>query len=346
MTRGAIKCSELESAASSPERPPRGVRGFPTGETQVESEPEPIIGESAAIRRVLEQADQVAATNATVLLIGESGTGKELFARRIHASSKRRQRSMVRVNCAAIPTTLMESELFGHEQGAFTDARTRRLGRFEMAHRSTIFLDEIGDLPLEVQVKLLRVLEVRQVERLGSSAPVAIDTRIVAATHHDLERGIADGSFREDLFYRLNVFPIRLPPLRERDEDIPTLVWRFVNECACCSKRIAAIPAQNMTALRGYSWPGNVRQLRNAVERAMILATGPELTIPVPNTTSLAPNCSTKLVDVQKIHIRAALERAGWRIRGVGGAADRLGLRPTTLESRMAKLGLFRPSES
>jgi len=347
MTRGAVKCGELESAASSHEWPPSGVRGFLTGETQVESEPEPIAGESAAIRRVLEQADQVAATNATVLLIGETGTGKELFATRIHASSKRRQRSMVRVNCAAIPTTLIESELFGHERGAFTDARTRRLGRFEMAHRSTIFLDEIGDLSPEVQVKLLRVLEVRQIDRLGSSAPIAIDTRIVAATHSDLEQRIADGSFREDLFYRLNVFSIKVPPLRERAEDIPTLVWRFVDDySADYGKRIETISAQNMTALRHYSWPGNVRELRNAVERAMILAIGPELTIPVPNAKSPSTNCSTKLVDVQKTHIRTVLESTGWRIRGVGGAADRLGLRPTTLESRMAKLGLFRPSES
>ena len=230
---------------------------------------------------------------------------------------------MVRVNCAAIPTTLIESELFGHEQGAFTDARARKLGRFEIANRSTIFLDEIGDLPPEVQVKLLRVLEERQIERLGSSASIAIDTRIVAATHRDLEQRIADGSFREDLFYRLNVFPIRVPALRERAEDIPALVWRFVDEySAAYGKRIAAIPEQNMTALRHYSWPGNIRELRNAVERAMILATRPELTIPVPNAASQAANNSTRLDDVQKTHIRNVLETTGWRIRGIGGAAD------------------------
>jgi transcriptional regulator with GAF, ATPase, and Fis domain len=307
----------------------------------------PIIGDTAAIRHALEQADLVAETNATVLLTGETGTGKELFATRIHALSERRLRPMVRVNCAAIPTTLIESELFGHEPGAFTDARGRKLGRFEIANRSTIFLDEIGDLPPEVQVKLLRVLEERHIERLGSSASIAIDTRIVAATHCDLEQRIAAGTFREDLLYRLNVFPIRVPPLRERAEDIPALVWRFVHEySAAYGKRIEAIPEQSMTALRQYSWPGNVRELRNAVERAMILATRPVLTIPVPKATARAASCSARLDDVQKTHIRHVLETTGWRIRGIGGAADRLGLKPTTLETRMAKLGLTRPRAS
>ena len=325
--------------------PPGGARTSRPAETRAASARQPIVGESRAIRRVLEEADRAAATNATVLLLGETGTGKELFAARIHDSSARRQHAMVRVNCAAIPTTLIESELFGHEPGAFTDARTRRAGRFEIANRSTIFLDEIGDLGPEVQVKLLRVLEAQHIERLGSCVPIPIDTRIIAATHRDLQQGIADGRFREDLFYRLNVFPIRLPALRERAEDIPALVWRFVDEySAAYGKRIEAIPAPNMAALRQYSWPGNIRELRNAIERAMILTTGRELTIPVPKANDHAAHCSSRLDDVQRMHIRHVLETTGWRIRGIGGAANRLGLKPTTLETRMAKLGLFRPT--
>jgi transcriptional regulator with GAF, ATPase, and Fis domain len=304
----------------------------------------PIEGESAAIRRVLEQASQVAATDATVLLLGETGTGKELLAGEIHARSRRRDRQMVSVNCAAFPATLLESELFGREKGAYTDAFERQIGRFELADRSTIFLDEIGDLPLDVQVKLLRVLEERRIERLGSVKSITVDTRIVAATHRDLDRRILEGTFRADLFYRLNVFPIRLPPLRERREDIPLLVWRFVEEfSASFDKRITDITPDNMAALQRYSWPGNVRELRNTIERAMILSTGPRLAIPVPTPLSLARPRSVKLVDIQKEHIRRVLETAGWRIRGIGGAADRLGLRPTTLETRMAKLGLSRP---
>ena len=336
------------NATTSHRSPAESMRPCRIAETQggIGSGRTPIIGESAAIKRVLEQADQVGATKATVLLIGETGTGKELFATRIHALSERRHHAMVRVNCAAIPATLIESELFGHEQGAFTDARIRKMGRFEVAHRSTIFLDEIGDLTSEVQVKLLRVLEERQIERLGSSASISIDTRVIAATHRDLEQRIADGSFREDLFYRLNVFPIRLPPLRERVEDIPALVWRFVGEFSTAyGKRIEAIAEHNMTELRHYSWPGNIRELRNAVERAVILSRGPELRIPVPKATpQSAKTCGVKLDDVVKTHIRKVLETTKWRIRGTGGAAEQLGVKPTTLETRMAKLGLVRPT--
>ncbi len=304
-----------------------------------------IIGQSAAVQRVLDQVRQVAATDSTVLLLGETGTGKELFATQIHEQSARRGKAMVRVNCSAIPSTLIESELFGREKGAFTGALARQIGRFELAERSTIFLDEIGDLPPDVQVKLLRVLEERQIERLGSPRSIHVDVRIVAATHRNLEQRIADGSFREDLFYRLNVFPIQVPPLRERAEDIPLLVWRFVDEFAkAFGKRIEAVPRENMAALQRYPWPGNIRELRNVVERAMILASGPRLTIALPTTVATAGKRSLKLQDVEKDHLRSVLESTGWRIRGAGGAAVRLGIRPTTLETRMAKLGLKRPN--
>jgi formate hydrogenlyase transcriptional activator len=303
-----------------------------------------VVGQSLAIRRVLKQVQQVAPTDSTVLLLGETGTGKEILATQIHELSARRGRSMMRVNCSAIPATLMESELFGREKGAFTGALSRQIGRFELADHSTIFLDEIGDLPPEVQVKLLRVLEERQIERLGSPMGIHVNVRIIAATHRDLEQRIAEGTFREDLFYRLNVFPIQVPPLRERAEDIPFLVWRFVEEFAkSFGKCIDAIPRENLAALQRYSWPGNIRELRNVVERAMIVATDTRLTVPVPPATSAAIRLSDRLADVQREHIRGVLESSGWRIRGAGGAADRLGLRPTTLETRMAKLGLRRP---
>jgi transcriptional regulator with GAF, ATPase, and Fis domain len=286
----------------------------------------------------------VAVTDATVLVLGETGTGKELIASYIHAHSERHHREMIRVNCAAIPPTLIESELFGREKGAYTDAFTAQIGRFELAHRSTIFLDEIGDLSAGIQVKLLRVLEERQIERLGGAKSIAINTRVIAATHRSLEQRIADGSFRADLFYRLNVFPLRVPPLRERIEDIPVLTWRFIDEfSATFGKTIEDVPGDNIVALQRYLWPGNIRELRNAVERAMIQASGPRLRIPIPTPLSVAALRSQRLVDVQKDHIRKVLETSGWRVRGAGGAAERLGLRPTTLETRMARLGLTRP---
>jgi formate hydrogenlyase transcriptional activator len=253
---------------------------------------------------------------------------------------------MVRVNCAAIPAGLIESELFGRERGAFTDAVARQIGRFELADHSTIFLDEIGDLPAEVQVKLLRVLEERQIERLGSALGIKIDVRIVAATHQNLEQRVLEEAFREDLFYRLNVFPIQVPPLRERADDIPLLVWHFVEEFSrALDKRIDAIPRENIAALQAYAWPGNIRELRNVVERAMIGATGSRLTIalPRPHAQTAAPGKAvTRLADVEREHILNVLESTGWRIRGEGGAAERLGLRPTTLETRMARIGLKR----
>jgi transcriptional regulator with GAF, ATPase, and Fis domain len=305
------------------------------------------VGESEAMRRVLEQVKHVAATDSTVLLLGETGTGKEVIAAHVHALSARRERAMVRVNCSAIPATLLESELFGREKGAYTGAMASQAGRFELAHQSTIFLDEIGDLPADTQVKLLRVLEERQFERLGSPRAIRVDTRIIAATHRNLEQGIAAGTFREDLYYRLNVFPIQVPPLRERVEDIPLLVRRFVDELSqrLC-KHVEVIPAENMATLQQYRWPGNIRELRNVVERAMILATGPRLTLTLPAAPAGTHQRSARLADVEREHIRSVLESVGWRIRGAGGAAARLGLKPTTLETRMAKLGLSRPERA
>jgi len=254
---------------------------------------------------------------------------------------------MVRVNCSAIPSTLMESELFGREKGAFTGALARQIGRFELADHSTIFLDEIGDLPQDVQVKLLRVLEERQVERLGSPKGVHVDVRIIAATHRNLEKRIAEGSFRDDLFYRLNVFPIQVPPLKDRAEDIPLLVWRFVDEFSkAFGKRIEGISREDMAVLQRYSWPGNIRELRNVVERAMIVSTGAQLSIPLPAVAHPAGKRSLKLNDVEREHILSVLDSSGWRIRGAAGAASLLGLKPTTLEARMAKLGLARPKRA
>jgi formate hydrogenlyase transcriptional activator len=303
-----------------------------------------IVGQSPVIARVLEQVQQVAATDATVLLLGETGTGKELFASYIHELSSRHAHPMIRVNCAAIPATLIESELFGRERGAFTGSLARQVGRFELADHSTIFLDEIGDLPEDVQLKLLRVLEEKTIERLGSPRPIAVDVRIIAATHRNLEERIRLGTFRQDLYYRLNVFPIQVPPLRERVQDIPLLLWLFVDEFSkAFGKRIDSIDKDSMEALQRYPWPGNIRELRNLVERATIVTTSRRLIIPLPPTPLMATRRSPKLVDVEKEHIRAVLDSTGWRIRGAGGAADRLGLKPTTLETRMAMLGLRRP---
>jgi formate hydrogenlyase transcriptional activator len=305
-----------------------------------------IIGQSAAIRSVLDEVAQVAQTGATVLLSGETGTGKELVATAIHEQSSRGARAMVCVHCAAIPTALIESELFGREKGAYTGALTRQTGRFELADGSTLFLDEIGELPAEVQVKLLRVLQERQIERLGSSRPIRIDVRIIAATNRDLEQMVADGAFREDLYYRLNVFPIRVPPLRERPEDIPTLTWAFIDEFAkALGKRIESISKEHMQALQRYSWPGNVRELRNVVERAVIVSNGPRLVIEPPRAKAAGVRRHVRLQDVEREHIRGVLERTGWRVRGDAGAAELLGLKPSTLEDRMAKLGLRRPPQ-
>ncbi len=304
-----------------------------------------IVGTSVAIQQMLVQLKQVAATDSTVLLIGETGTGKEVLANWIHEQSGRRGRIMVCVNCAAIPATLIESELFGRERGAYTDAVSRQIGRFEAANHSTIFLDEIGELPTALQVKLLRVLEERRIERLGSPQSLPVNVRIIAATNRNLDQLVASGNFREDLFYRLNVFPVQVPPLRDRVDDIPELAWRFVAEFSVMfGKQISRITPRTMTALQRYAWPGNVRELRNVVERAMILATGSELTITLPDApVGPATSQLMKLEDVEREHIRAVLESTRWRIRGIHGAAEQLGVKPTTLESRMARLGVTRP---
>ena len=304
-----------------------------------------VVGRSPAIRSALADVQQVASTPATVLLTGETGTGKELFATQIHALSPRRERVMVRVNCAAIPAALIENELFGREKGAYTGAIARQAGRFEVADKSTLFLDEIGDLPIDVQVKLLRVLQEREIERLGSSKPIKVDVRIVAATNRDLEQAVANGTFREDLYYRLNVFPIRVPPLRDRAEDLALLVWSFVDEFSkAFGKEVTSIPKDSMLALQQYAWPGNVRELRNVIERAVIVATGPQLIIslPRPSSSPSVSHQSVALTDMEREHITAILERAKWRVRGAGGAAELLKMKPSTLESRMTKLGISR----
>jgi PAS domain S-box-containing protein len=314
-----------------------------------------IVGQTPGIRRVLHQVEQVAGTSATVLVAGETGTGKELVARAIHSSSPRRARPMLMMSGAALPATLIESELFGHEKGAFTGAMTRQIGRFEQAEGSTLFLDEIGELPLEVQVKLLRVLQHGQFERLGSTRTLTADVRIIAATNRDLEKMVKEGRFREDLFYRLNVFPIRLPPLRERAEDIPLLTWSFVREFGrTMARKIDSIPRTTMDALKRYQWPGNIRELRNVIERAMIVTQGPVLAVELPSHsggTILTPavpasedtrSDGATLDEIQRSHILAVLKRTGWRVSGKNGAAAILGMKPTTLESRMAKLGIKR----
>jgi transcriptional regulator with GAF, ATPase, and Fis domain len=247
---------------------------------------------------------------------------------------------MVKVSCAAIPAALIESELFGRERGAYTGALSRQIGRFEVAHQSTIFLDEIGELPAEVQVKLLRVIQERVIERLGSNQSIKVDVRIIAATNRNLEQAVQDKAFREDLFYRLNVFPIVVPPLRERVEDIPGLVWAFIDEISkSFGKPVTSISKESIRELQRHSWPGNVRELRNVIERAVIVATGSELRVSAPAPASRIPSNAMTLADLEVDHIRAVLERTNWRIRGAGGAAERRGLKPTTLESRMARFG-------
>jgi transcriptional regulator with GAF, ATPase, and Fis domain len=304
-----------------------------------------IIGHADPIRLVLRNAEQVAGTDSTVLLLGETGTGKELIARTIHDHSKRANRPMVKVNCAAIPTSLVESELFGREKGAYTGALTREVGRFELADNSTIFLDEVGELPLELQAKLLRVLQEGEFERLGSSRTLRVNVRVIAATSRNLTAAVKEGKFRPDLFYRINVFPITLPPLRERREDIPALVWHFIRELGSrMGRNVETVRTSTMKAFQSYSWPGNVRELRNLVERSLILSPGPELHAELPTSGEVELCPGTTLKEVECAHIRRILERSQWRIRGADGAAAILGLKPTTLESRLKKLGISRSS--
>jgi formate hydrogenlyase transcriptional activator len=308
-----------------------------------------IVGTSAALERVLAQADIVAPTSSTVLIQGETGTGKELIARAIHERSARRDRAFVKLNCAAIPSALLESELFGHERGAFTGACERKLGRFEVADGGTLFLDEIGEIPLELQPKLLRVLQEQEFERLGGTRTIRVDVRLVAATNRDLLRMVQEQRFRDDLYYRLNVFPIEAPPLRERPEDIPALVHHFVRRFAArMNRRIEAIPPETMHALQRHTWPGNVRQLENLVERSLILSTGPTLEVPLddlvasPIATPRADG-TRSLTGVARSQILSVLEEVNWMISGPRGAAVRLGIKRTTLQSMMKRLGIERP---
>ena len=315
-----------------------------------------IVGDSPALRRVMRQIDQVAKTDSTVLLLGETGTGKDLIATAIHRRSRRAERPLVRVNCAALPATLIESELFGHEKGAFTGALTRRPGRFELANGGTIVLDEIGELPLDLQASLLRVLQSGELERLGGSKTIRSDARVIASTNRDLESMVAEGSFRADLFYRLGVFPITVPALRERREDIPLLVAYFVEKLGPkLGRGRMRVPDRAMAELAAYDWPGNVRELENIVERSMIVSSGPELEVeglqrgPQETRPARAGDAGLEgeqfqtLAELERDYIRAVCERCGWKINGKCGAAERLGLQPNTLRSRMKKLGIRRP---
>jgi formate hydrogenlyase transcriptional activator len=300
-----------------------------------------IIGKSRCIMQVLNQVEQVAPTDSAVLIQGETGTGKELIAQSIHSLSSRKTEVMVKVNCAAMPAPLIESELFGREKGAYTGALSRQIGRFELAHNSTIFLDEVGELSFELQVKLLRVLQEGAFERLGSPKTIKVDVRIIAASNRNLLAEIAKGHFREDLFYRLNVFPIQVPPLRERTEDIPLLVWNFVNEFAeKMNKEIHHISQKSMDALQAYHWPGNIRELRNVIEHAVIISTNKELQIRLPAYTQSVTSEWQTLEENERCHILRALEKSNWRIKGKSGAAALLGLKPSTLYARMNKLAI------
>ncbi|HJZ70017.1 MAG TPA: sigma 54-interacting transcriptional regulator [Blastocatellia bacterium] len=318
-------------------------------EIRTEHNFEDLIGSSAVFKRILKQVETVAPTDSAVLIRGESGTGKELVARAIHNLSARRERTLVKINCAAIPTGLLESELFGHEKGAFTGAISQRIGRFELAHKGTLFLDEVGDIPLELQPKLLRVLQEQEFERLGSTRTQKVDVRLIAATNTNLEQMVADKRYRNDLYYRLNVFPVTIPPLRERREDIPALTRFFTQRYARrLKKRIEAIPAETMAALAGYHWPGNVRELEHFIERAVILTQGSDLEVSLselrqPAASAATGNVST-LEAAEREHILRALEETNWVVGGPKGAASRLGMKRTTLQSKMQKLGLERAS--
>ena len=307
---------------------------------------EEIVGQSPAIKEVFKAIEAVAPAGATVLITGETGTGKELAARALHHLSPRRGKALIKVNCAALPAGLVESELFGHEKGAFTGAIARKIGRFELAHGGTLFLDEIGDLPLELQPKLLRVLQEGEFERIGASHTIPVDVRVIAATNRDLEIAIRENRFRSDLYYRLNVFPIRLPPLRERTEDIPLLVrYLTLKYGPRLGKRISNVSPAIMKMLQTYSWPGNVRELENVIERATILSAGAELDLgwwPMTTGGRGREGGTRTLEEVEREHILSVLKLTGWRVSGERGAAGHLGMKPTTLEARMKKLGITR----
>ena len=343
----AVLREDGETEAARPAAVERGSETEPTG----------IVGDSAQLKVALDRLAQVAPLDTTVLLLGETGTGKELFARVLHETSRRRRKPLIRVNCAALPPTLIESELFGHERGAFTGAAVMRQGRFELADGGTILLDEVGDLAPELQAKLLRVLQEGEFERVGASKTRRVDVRVIAATHVDLETAVADGRFRADLYYRLSVFPVRLPPLRERPEDIPTLVWFFIHRHQReMGRRITSIPPHVIELLQQHDWPGNVRELENVIARAMIRSTDGTLQLDeVPSASAppagaprrigpvAGPEDQETLDAVQRTHIERVLRECGGRINGAGNAAVRLGLHPNTLRFRIKKLGVARP---
>jgi formate hydrogenlyase transcriptional activator len=324
---------------------------------------EEIVGKSAALRRILQQVATVAPTDSTVLIYGETGTGKELIARAIHNLSSRQSNSFVKLNCAAIPMGLLESELFGHEKGAFTGAIAQRIGRFELANHGTVFLDEVGEIPLELQPKLLRVLQEREFERLGGTRTFTTDARLIAATNRDLASMVEEQKFRSDLFYRLNVFPVRVPSLRERPEDIPLLVRHFAEQCARrMNKKIETISSETLKQMRQYHWPGNIRELQNVIERAVILSAGPVLNVPLSEIQarplpaavdgnenrnkkgepSVGKDIRNVLEETERKHILSVLSQTNWVVAGPNGAAVRLGMKRSTLQLRMRKLGLSR----
>lgn len=317
-------------------------------EIRIEYNFEEIVGDSPALKRVLKQVEIVAPTDSTVLILGETGTGKELIARAIHNLSGRQERTFVKLNCAAIPSGLLESELFGHERGAFTGAIAQKIGRFELADKGTLFLDEVGDIPLDLQSKLLRVLQEQEFERLGSTRTIKVNARLVAATNRNLAEMVVEKEFRNDLYYRLNVFPLTVPALRDRPEDIPLLVRYFTQKLARkMNKKIDSIPTESMTTLARYHWPGNIRELENLMERAVILSQGAELYVPLAEVKAVSSAESqpiTSLEAAERDHIMRALQAAKWIIGGPAGAAAKLGMKRTTLQSKMQKLSISRPS--
>ena len=325
-------------------------RLYLVSEIRAEHPFEEIVGESRPLHDALQQVEIVAPTDSTVLVLGETGTGKELIARAIHNRSGRRERTFVKINCAAIPSGLLESELFGHERGAFTGAIAQKIGRFEGANGGTLFLDEVGEIPLELQPKLLRVLQEQEFERIGGTRTIKVDVRLVVATNRDLVQMVEEHRFRDDLYYRLNVFPIYAPPLRERPEDIEPLVRYFVQRFAArMQRRIEVIPTETLDAMRRYPWPGNVRELENLIERAVILSSGPHLTVPLAHlarrsTPAAQDESASTLEGVERAHITRVLEETNWMLGGPRGAAARLGMKRTTLQSLMKRLAIGRPA--
>jgi formate hydrogenlyase transcriptional activator len=351
-SRTADLCPELPAASSRmclSSKPPQPSRFVNSRDVKVSAEFNEIIGESPALKTALDQLAIVAPTDSSVLILGETGTGKELVARAVHTLSGRNQRSFVKLNCAAIPVGLLESELFGHEKGAFTGAIAQKTGRFELADEGTLFLDEVGDIPLELQPKLLRVLQEQEFERLGSNRTHKVDVRLIAATHRNLALMVRQGTFRDDLYYRLNVFPIQVPALRQRTEDIPKLVWHFIGLYAQrMNKRIEHIPPETMDALLRYGWPGNVRELQNFTERAVILSPHVVLRAPISELEPLVSVAESNspirgLAQVERDHILRVLEASDWVVGGRNGAAERLGMKRTTLVSKMRRLRISRP---